>query len=224
MKQVTVEEIVMMAEDLFGGEATCLHKIDENGEELIVVQSFEKIDGIYEEMHFARFDSLDEAYAYYEHNLKARNEKNRVGKGGDFKISMDTDGVYFLDGYENNQVADILDKPEPVEDTLVSLEGYSTRHDFTNENGKIYINLKVSVPVDVFAIRNKDVTEEVISKTREKFGDSMSLFKYKAGNVLNAIETIKKYIYAVGSKIKTDAKTNIDIFEVFVGGKKLNRI
>jgi hypothetical protein len=224
MEKITTEEITMMAEDLFGGEATCSHKIHDNGAEEVVVQSFDKIDGVYEETHFARFDSIVGAYKHYEHNLSARNSKMKVGKGGNFKISMDTDGTYFLDGYENNPVADVLDKPELIEDTLVQLESYSTRHDFTNENGKIYINLRVSVPVDVFAIRNKDVAEAVINKTREKFGDSISLFKYKAGNVLNAIETIKNYIYAIGSKIKTDAKTNIDIFEVFVGGKKLNRL
>ena len=230
MTQITVEEIAMMAEDLFGGEASCSHKIDKNGVELVVVQSFDKIDGSYEEIHFARFDSLIDAYKYYERHLNARNDKNRVGKGGNFKISMDTDGTYFLDGYENSPAADVLDKPEldydmnmPVvkEDSRVDVVGYRPRHDFTNENGKVYIEFKVSIPFDLIPIYKSD---EVISDFKSgKLEDFCS--KSFMGESFNYIfKKIQGKFFASNSAIKTEPGTKMTIFEVFFGSKKINRL
>lgn len=230
MTQITVEEIKMMAEDLFGGEASCSHKVDKNGGEIVVVQSFDKIDGVYEEMHFARFDSLVDAYSYYERHLNARNDKNRVGKGGNFKISMDTDGTYFLDGYENSPVADVLDKPKldidvnmPAvkEDSRVDILGYRPRRDFTNENGKVYVEFKVSVPFDLIPV---DKSDEVISDFKRGLLEDFKTKSLISDSFDHIFGKIKGKFFSSNSKVKTNPGTNMTIFEVFFGSKKINRL
>lgn len=199
----------------------------------VSISVYELQDGLEEEMHYAHFTSILDAIDFYLNKMQKKTPEEVPFIEGE-------DGVFELNvGYENQPVEDILDKKVKSIANMIDISaveasipyysefgnfkvlGYRPRTNFTNDNGKVFIKLEVEIPMDIEPCDNVNERMDYhITTTPSGFEDGEFI-----GNATDSLFTrMLKYFSASNSKVRTEPGTNISIYEVFFGNKKVDRI
>lgn len=198
----------------FGGLVSVDYSNLDDKEELVVQSFVEDEEGVMNEVHYGRFNSIKEANDYYFKQAVKESHIPTKYNGGDFRIELDSDGVYYLNGYESAPV-----EPKELNDDCkiktMSILGYKPDVDFTNDNGKVLVKAEVWIPMEIKPSEDhKNINTNVTKELEFIFPETLS----------SIINVIKPNLFSINSEFFSKANTKYDIFELFYGKNKINRL
>ena len=203
--------------------------VNKNGEEKVTISVFDIKNGNYDEIHYATFDSEQKALDFYENIInemkvtesEKRNEVDYFEQTG--YLNENPDGSYTIMNY-NNEPVDIESRKNDVSEDDAKLDapfeaeiiGYSTRNNFTNNNGKVYVNMLLSIPIDV---EPSKLRYDKISDT----GKHESINFWNIRGFRRMLKMLRNKLVSYNSYLNTDANTKINVFELFYDGNKVRK-
>ena len=216
-------ELYRLVSELYGwnDKNISIYESSYNGSQSIDVQVFKiEEDNVETEIHSGNFLSFKDAIGYYKNEIEIQKRKlenmEAIMQTENGMLIKGSDGVYNMIGYENTQRAEesIRNQYDEFDEYKLRIDGYETAQGFTNENGKVYLKTTLWIPV----------TQKPDNYSRPYKSVSQNFQFHGIKGLRNAIKYVKSTCRSINSRVKTNAGTNFDIFELFLGNRKLNRL